>query len=246
MLLRCQNVTKSFRTREGAVTPLNGVTFSVQSGETVVITGKSGAGKSVLLSLLCGLDTPSSGEIVVRGESQSGMSMSRRNRLRYSDIALIFQNHNLIASWTVLENVEASLIHESEPGRRKRERAREILSRLGLGGRLRHLPHQLSMGEQQRVAVARALIRDPGLILADEPTGDVDPETAREVMDLLFRAKDEKGAALVAATHGHFPTDRSDRLYVLEGGRLAARVSQRPVNASPGGEAKSGQGDFKQ
>jgi ABC-type lipoprotein export system ATPase subunit len=220
MLLECRELTKSFRTREGAFMPLDGVTFSVQAGEKVVITGKSGAGKSVLLSLLCGLDDASSGEIVYRGEAVNRFSALAWNRLRSSEIGIVFQNHNLIASWTVLENVEASLIHESGAPGQKRERSADILSRLGLGRRLNHLPHQLSMGEQQRTAVARTLIRDPKLILADEPIGDVDPETGLEIMNLLYQAVDEKGATLIAATHGHFPLDGMDRVYVLKDGKI--------------------------
>jgi putative ABC transport system ATP-binding protein len=225
MLLSCRNITKSFRTQEGLVTPLDDVTFSVQAGEKAVITGKSGAGKSVLLSLICGLDDPTSGEIVYRGESASKFSASGWNRLRSSEIGIIFQNHNLIASWTVLENVETSLIDESVPAGQRREKAADMLSRLGLGRRLHHLPHQLSMGEQQRVAVARTLIRNPKLILADEPIGDVDPETGGEIMNLLYQAVEKNGATLIAATHGHFPLDGMDRVYVLEGGQMHIRTS---------------------
>jgi putative ABC transport system ATP-binding protein len=227
MLLICQNVTKSFQTHEGSVTPLDGMTFSVQSGEKVVITGKSGVGKSVLLSLLCGLDSPSSGEISYGGESTARFSAAEWNRLRLSEIGIVFQNHNLIASWTVIENVEASLIHESDSQKMKRRRAQEILSRLGLGRRLHHLPHQLSMGEQQRVAIARTLIRHPKLILADEPTGDVDSGTGHEIMNLLFQAVEDNNAALIVATHGHFTLDDMDRIYVLECGRLRPEPSNR-------------------
>jgi ABC-type lipoprotein export system ATPase subunit len=224
MLLECRELTKSFHIKEGSVMPLDGVTFSVQAGEKVVITGKSGAGKSVLLSLLCGLDDASSGEIVYRGEIVNEFSSNQWNRLRSSEIGIIFQSHNLIASWTLLENVEASLIHESVPAGQKREKATDMLSRLGLGRRLNHLPHQLSMGEQQRAAIARTLIRNPKLILADEPIGDVDPDTGREIMNLLYQAVDEKGATLIAATHGHFPLDGVDRVFVLEGGQLRSKT----------------------
>jgi putative ABC transport system ATP-binding protein len=220
MLLQCQNISKSFEICDEKITPLKSISFSADSGETVVIAGKSGAGKSVLLSLICGLDRPCSGEIVYRGESASGFSMSRWNRLRRSDISIVFQNCNLISSWTVLENVEAALVHESLSGKTRLERAKRILSRLGLGNRLQHLPHQLSLGEQQRVAVARTLIRNPRLILADEPTGEVDLETAREIIALLTRPVEENNAALLVATHGHFPLNRADRVYVLEDGRL--------------------------
>jgi ABC-type lipoprotein export system ATPase subunit len=227
MLLDCRRITKTFRTLEGVVTPLDGVTFSVQAGEKAVITGKSGAGKSVLLSLICGLDDMTSGEIVYRSETAGTFSASEWNRLRSSEIGIIFQNHNLITSWTVMENVEASLIHESEPRTRKRERAKEILSRLGLGRRLHHLPHQLSMGEQQRTAIARTLIRNPKLILADEPIGDVDPGTGGEIMKLLYQAVDKEGATLIAATHGHFPLNGMDRVYVLENGKLRQEHSNK-------------------
>ena len=225
MLLRCQNVSKSFETDGLKITPLEGITFSIDGGETLVISGLSGAGKSVLLALLCGLDRPSSGEILYQGESASGFSMLRWNRLRYSDIGIVFQNPNLIPSWTALENVKATLVRESISGKARRDKAGRLLSMLGLDRRLRHLPHQLSLGEQQRVAVARALIRRPRLILADEPTGEVDPETARKIIALLRRPVEENGAALLVATHGHFPTDWADRIHVLENGRLSSESS---------------------
>jgi putative ABC transport system ATP-binding protein len=220
-LVDCQSISKSFRIQKKWIAPLNDVSLSINAGERIVITGKSGAGKTVLFSLLCGLDRPDSGEIYYQGKPLSEFSMGHWARLRRMDVGIIFQNHNLIQSWTVLENVEAALMDQKE----RTDRARELLSQLGLSRRLNHLPHQLSMGEQQRVAVARTLVRQPGLILADEPTGDVDPETAKEIMDLLDMAVIQDKVALLVATHGNYPLNQADKVYILKEGRLTLKTS---------------------
>jgi putative ABC transport system ATP-binding protein len=219
-LLNCKNVAKSFTIHNELITPLTDISFTIHEREKIVITGKSGAGKSVLLSLLCGLDRPSSGEIYYRDAPFSQMSLSQLDQLRYSDIGIIFQNHNLVSSWTVLENVEAALVQTVLSKKIRHEQAKALLSNLGMEQRLHHLPHHLSMGEQQRVAIARTIIRCPRLILADEPTGDVDPETAREIIRLLYQAVDKENCTLLIATHGNFPLDDADRVFVLEKGKL--------------------------
>jgi putative ABC transport system ATP-binding protein len=215
MLLECRKVLKTFRVGGGAVTPLQSVSFSLRAGEIAVIAGRSGAGKSVLISLIAGLDRPDAGEILFHGHPDDSPSAVRSRR-----IGVLFQNHNLVSSWTALENVEAALVPGPLSRSESRCRAGRILSRLGLDKRTGHLPHQMSMGEQQRVAIARMMVLEPLLILADEPTGDVDAVTGGEIIRLLGEAVREWNAGLLVTTHGNFPLDAADTAYQLEEGRL--------------------------
>ena len=194
--------------------------MAVKPGEIVTITGRSGEGKSVLLWLLSGLDRPDSGQVVFMGRSLDGLSNRELARLRGDEIGIIFQNFNLVASWTAVENVESAMRHNGMNPQERRQKAVAALAELGLGERLDNLPAELSIGQQQRVAIARTLVNDPTLILADEPTGDVDPETAREIIDLLLAPVKEKGATLIVATHGNLPLDEAHRMLVLKEGRL--------------------------
>ena len=219
-LLACTNLSKSFQKQNQTLIILKQINLTVKPGERVVITGKSGAGKSVLLSLVSGMDRPSSGDIQFDGQSYQALSDDALNRLRIHDIGLIFQNLNLINSWTVLENVEAGMLGLSETKQSRRDIAITWLENVGLKDRLDHLPEHLSMGEQQRVAVVRTLIRKPRLIVADEPTGDLDNETAEIIIRMLNDAAREKKAALLVATHGNYPASQADRILHLENGVL--------------------------
>jgi putative ABC transport system ATP-binding protein len=219
-LLECRNLAKTFRVRGREIVVLSGVEFAVKPGEIITITGRSGEGKSVLLWLLSGLDRPDSGQVVFKGRSLAGFSNRELARLRRDEIGIIFQNFNLVASWTAVENVESAMRHNGMSPQERRRKAVAALAELGLGDRLDNLPAELSIGQQQRVAIARTLANDPKLILADEPTGDVDPETAREIIDLLLAPVKEKGATLVVATHGNFPLDEAHRVLVLKNGSL--------------------------
>lgn len=214
-LVVCQNVTKKFKVRGGCKVVLNRVNLSLDKGETALITGRNGAGKSVFLSLVSGLDRPSGGEICWRNRRYSDLSNHQLSRLRACEIGMIFQNHNLIPSWTALENVEAGMIHMSCSHRKRRDAAMEWLSEAGLQDKMDELPHQLSMGEQQRVAVVRTLIRKPQLVLADEPTGDLDEETAQVIVQMLTRAVRENQSSFLIATHGNFPTSFNAK-YIMQ------------------------------
>jgi putative ABC transport system ATP-binding protein len=218
-LLTCTGVTKAFATRRGAVPVLQGIDLAVTTGEVLVIRGRSGAGKSTLLHLLGGLDLPTAGEIALDGTPYAGLSTAARAALRRARIGIIFQSFNLIPTWTARENVEAALLHTPTPPAERRARAEALLASLGLSDRADHLPGELSAGQQQRVAVARALLNDPPLLLADEPTGDVDPDTGAEIVDLLLAHA--RGRTLVVATHGAFPLDRATRVLTLRDGVLA-------------------------
>jgi lipoprotein-releasing system ATP-binding protein len=221
-LLSCKNVSKYFLIRDQVLAPLKNIHFFIPEGRKTVITGKSGAGKSVLLMLLSGLDHPNFGDIFFQGQALSGMSAGELNRMRAVSIGIIFQKHNLIPSWTVQENILAALISHHNPASWGKERIHGLLNEMGLIERLNHLPHQLSMGERQRVAIARVLVRQPRLILADEPTGDVDPDTAEGINRLLIETAERSHAALLVATHGIFSADGIDTMYELNDGRLTA------------------------
>ena len=220
-LLKCRNLHKDFTVRGKRIAVLKGVDLSVARGEVVAISGRSGAGKSVLLWLLSGLDRPTSGEVIFEGHSLGNLSNIELAQLRRDRVGIIFQNFNLIASWTALENVEAALHPNERAEEARQQKAISILSDLGLGDRMDNLPAELSIGEQQRVAVARTLANDPILILADEPTGDVDPETAQEIIEMLTAPVKERGATLIVATHGNFPLDAADRVLMLRDGELS-------------------------
>jgi len=222
-VLECNSLIKEFTVGGKTIAVLNGINFSINRGESVVIRGRSGAGKSILLWLLCGLEQPTSGEILFEGQSLNSLSNSQLASLRHNKIGIIFQNFNLIASWTALENVESALLHSDHTKKAKLKKAAEILTELGLEQRLNNLPAELSIGEQQRVAVARTLINEPSLILADEPTGDVDPETAKEIIQMLKQPVKERGASLLVTTHGNFPLKEADRILSLENGLILSK-----------------------
>ena len=226
-LLRCQDVSKTFQTSQKKLEVLNNIEFHICSGETILLFGKSGQGKSVLLSMLCGLDDPTSGNIYFDGVWLRSCTPKQLESIRRTHIGIIFQNLNLIPSWTAIENVEAALEDILTSPKTKRKRAQALLEEIGLADRLNHLPGELSMGEQQRVAIARTLIREPKLILADEPTGDLDAETAEQIV-YLFRSYIQKtNAALFVATHGSFPDIHFDRTLILHHGTVS-QLSDKP------------------
>ena len=220
-LLRCQDVSKTFRASQQKLEVLNNIEFHIYSGETILLFGKSGQGKSVLLSMLCGLDSPTHGDIYFNGVYLSSCTLKQLEIIRRTQIGIVFQNLNLIPSWTAVENVEAALEDILASPKTKRKCAQALLEEMGLADRLNHLPNELSMGEQQRVAIARTLIREPKLILADEPTGDLDAETAEQIVYLLRSYIQKTNAALFVATHGCFPDMHFDRTLILNNGTLA-------------------------
>ena len=216
LFLQCKKITKVFHSRNDILRILNGIDFSLRRSETVCIQEKSGAGKSVFLSLLSGLSRPTSGEIIIKNRDLNALSTNDLSELRRQTISVIFQNYNLVSYWTALENVEAAY-----PGADNQEdEAKALLVRLGLERNFNSFPGELSMGEQQRVALARTLIKRPELIIADEPTSEVDDSTAAIIVDLLLREVSERNAALIVATHGCFPVKRADKLYTLKDGKL--------------------------
>ncbi len=195
---------------------LNGLTFSVEKGEWVALMGPSGSGKSTLLGLVAALETPTSGRVVLDGVDVSHASERDLARVRNQSIGVVFQSFNLIPSLTALENVEAPLYVQRAPD--TRARARRLLERVGLADRLHHRPHQLSGGQQQRVAIARALVTNPALVVADEPTGNLDSHASTDVLDLLAELRDELGLTILMVTHDADTAARADRvLHLVDG-----------------------------
>jgi predicted ABC-type transport system involved in lysophospholipase L1 biosynthesis ATPase subunit len=199
---------------------LQGIDLRVRRGEALVIVGASGAGKSTLLHLLGGLDAPSAGDVSLDGVSLFEMSGVERTRLRNEKLGFVFQSYNLLPELDALENV--CLPAMLQAGNRAEERARgaELLKAVGLGERSEHRPTELSGGEQQRVAIARALMNRPGLLLADEPTGNLDSKTGEAILDLLWRMRQESGTTLVMVTHDEHIAKRGERILEIADGRI--------------------------
>jgi putative ABC transport system ATP-binding protein len=219
-VVEAENVHRSLKLGPREVRILRGVSLQVAAGEWVALTGPSGSGKSTLLGLLAGLDRPSSGRLWLEGEDISALPEGRLARLRNQKLGVIFQAFHLIPTLTAQENVEAPLYI----GPRRREAARlaqQMLARVGLAERGGHLPHQLSGGEQQRVAIARALVAGPRLLLADEPTGNLDSAASRQVLSLLAALREQMGLTIVMVTHAPQVAALADRRLHLVDGQLA-------------------------
>lgn len=219
-ILSCKHVSKSFTRNKQQVAVLKDINFSLKAGEIVVIRGQSGAGKSVLISVLAGLLRPDSGIINFKDFQIDNLSTSELAKLRLNEIGVVFQSHNLLSSRTALENVMVRSFGENGKASSHQKQAMEILTRLGLSSRVDHFPFEMSLGEQQRVAIARLLMAAPRLILADEPTGDVDPATAAEIIRLLLDIVKKNQAGMVITTHGHFPLEIAHQVFELKDGQL--------------------------
>jgi predicted ABC-type transport system involved in lysophospholipase L1 biosynthesis ATPase subunit len=218
---RAVELSRTYGKSAAPVHALRGVTFEVRRGERVALLGRSGSGKSTLLNLLAGLDRPSGGRVEVAGRDLGRLSSGQLARHRRSAVGVVFQSFNLISSRTALENVELPLIFAGRPPGERRAACRRALEQVGLGQRLYHRPTELSGGEQQRVAVARALVNSPALLLADEPTGNLDSTTAAEVVALLDDFVRARGGALLLVTHDEELARRcTDRVLRLHDGRL--------------------------
>ncbi len=204
------------------LTILHDISFAIESGESVAIVGSSGSGKSTLLGLMAGLDAPSSGSVTVNGVDLFALDEDGRAALRGRSMGFVFQSFQLLPMLTALENVMLPI--ELLGGADARPRAQRILERVGLGERIAHYPRQLSGGEQQRVAIARAFVTEPALLLADEPTGNLDSATGANVIELLFALNRERGTTLVLVTHDAALAQRCGRMLRLDAGRLVANA----------------------
>jgi lipoprotein-releasing system ATP-binding protein len=220
-VLRCQNLSKVYESGPISVEVLQGVNFSIDAGCKVAIVGASGSGKSTLMHLLGGLDVPNTGTVQVCGEDMSKLSDAGRGRLRNQSLGFIYQFHHLLPEFTALENVAMPLFLRGGSIQQATEQAQEYLSKVGLADRVQHKPTELSGGERQRVAIARALVTKPKVILADEPTGNLDRKNALQVQQLMLELNEELGTAVIIVTHDHAIADSMSKTYVLDDGNLS-------------------------
>lgn len=222
MLIEANNLHKRYVLKRHELRVLQGADLSVDVGETVAVVGRSGAGKSTLLHILGGIDRPDkgSGKVLIDGEDLYGLSGGRRSRIRATRIGFVFQSYHLLNEMDVIENVMLPARGIGIRNAATQARAMELLDAVGVGDRAHHTPMELSGGEQQRVALARALINDPAIVLADEPTGNLDGETGGTVLDLLFALTKDRGHALVMVTHNPEIASTCDRMLRLDEGLL--------------------------
>ncbi len=224
-VLECRNVARRFREGNSVLEVLSGVNLSIRPAERVAIVGASGSGKTTLLQILGGLDNPDDGEVLVNGNAIHGGNETARGALRNRYIGFVYQFHHLLPEFTAEENVAMPLLIRRVPRSEALEEARDLLGRVGLGERLTHKPGELSGGERQRAAVARALITRPKLVLADEPTGNLDAGNGEHVLGLMLELNREFETSLVIVTHDLSIAERMDRVLVLEDKRISDRTA---------------------
>lgn len=229
-MLNVQRLTKTYPTAAGPLTVLHEVSFSLAAGSTCAIVGPSGSGKTTLLGLCAGLDQPSTGGVQLDGREIGGMTEDQRAQVRNECVGFVFQNFQLIPTLTAQENVLVPL--ELRGGKVETGRAAELLERVGLGHRLDHYPTQLSGGEQQRVALARAFINRPRILFCDEPTGNLDGDTAHAMTDLIFGLNRERGTTLVLVTHDLELARRTQRIFRLRGGHVVSDEQNVPASTT--------------
>jgi putative ABC transport system ATP-binding protein len=240
-ILEVHGLTRSFSNGQHALTVLRDVSFTLAVGETCAVVGPSGSGKTTLLGLCAGLDLPSSGTVRLAGHDLGTLDEDGRARVRNEAVGFVFQSFQLLPTLTALENV--MLPAELRGNRKARDRARELLAEVGLGDRLGHFPAQLSGGEQQRVAIARAFVNQPRILFADEPTGNLDGDTAHHVVDMLFSLNAAAGTALVLVTHDHELARRARQVIRLRAGSVVEHLGVVETS-SPTGASQPRKAEF--
>ena len=222
MIIQAQKVKKTYRSGNLRVDALKGIDLAVEKGEMVAIMGQSGCGKTTLLNCLAGLDSIDEGDIFIRGDNLRDLSDNERTAYRARHMGFVFQEFNLLPVLSAVENVELPMLVSRTPSKKARKRALEMLELVGLSDRAQHRPAELSGGQRQRVTIARALTNDPAIVWADEPTGNLDSETALEVMDLLYRLNRENGQTFVVVTHALDVGQRANRIIRMRDGRIVS------------------------
>src|SRR6202042_2278067 len=230
-MYKLTNVTKDYPKGRETVHALRGVNVEIPDGEWMAIQGPTGHGKTTLLQILGGLDRPTSGSVDFDGRDLARTRETAMTKVRANSIGFIFQTFNLIPTLSAQENVETALVPLGVSGASRRARAAEALNSLGLGDRLRHLPGELSGGQQQRVAIARALVKEPTVLLADEPTGNLDVDTRDEIIGLLEKLWQDNHLTMIMVTHDSSVARRAQRLGILQNGKLSIRVDTRKAKA---------------
>jgi len=220
LIIQARNIKKIYRTGPLRIEALSGINLAILSGEMIAIMGQSGCGKTTLLNCLSGLDIIDEGDILIRGHNLRDLSETERTAYRAKYMGFIFQDFNLLPVLTAVENVELPMLISKVARRKARVRALEMLDLVGLSARAQHLPAELSGGQRQRVTIARALTNDPTIVWADEPTGNLDSETALEIMDLLCRLNQEHGQTFVIVTHATEVGKRANRIITMRDGRI--------------------------
>ena len=219
-MIVANSLTRKYHSGDSQITVLDALSIDIQQGEKVAILGRSGSGKSTLLNLIAGLDTPTSGSLIVNGKEPATLNSADKAAFRLQEVGVVFQSFQLIQQRTAYQNIELPLILAGVPSRERREKVRDLLKSVGLEKRSRHRPKQLSGGEQQRIAVARAMVNDPQVILADEPTGNLDTTNSRQVMDLMLTMADARQSTLCLITHDELLANQvADRVIMLRDGK---------------------------
>ena len=222
-MIVANSLTRKYHSGASQITALDALTINIQQGEKVAILGRSGSGKSTLLNLIAGLDTPTSGSLTVNGKEPAALDSADKAAFRLKEIGVVFQSFQLVQQRTAYQNIELPLILAGVPRQKRREKVRDLLKAVGLEKRSRHRPKQLSGGEQQRIAVARAMVNDPQVILADEPTGNLDTANSQQVMDLILAMTEARNSTLCVITHNEsLAKEVTDRVIVLQDGKLVS------------------------
>jgi len=226
-LIEFRNVVKAYGQGEAEVRALDGVDFKVRDGEFVAVMGSSGSGKSTTMNILGCLDAPTSGEYLFRGVDVSDLDRNQRARLRRNYLGFVFQGFNLLKRTSALANVELPMIYRKMPARERRRRAKQALEAVGLADRMHHSSSEMSGGQQQRVAIARAIATDPAILLADEPTGNLDSERSHDIMKLLDRLNREHGITILLVTHETDMADYAKRQVMFKDGKIVSDTGVR-------------------
>ena len=232
MMIQAEELTKVYQMGDNEVRALNGTSFTINKGEMLAIMGPSGSGKSTLMSIIGCLDVPTGGSYMLDGVAVENMGESELAEIRGRKIGFVFQQFNLLARTSALENVMLPLTYAGISGKERNNRAMKALERVSLGDRTHHAPNELSGGQQQRVAIARALVNQPAILLADEPTGALDSKTGVEIMELFQNLHKESGQTVILVTHDSYVARHTDRIIKLSDGRIVSdEVNQHPIKA---------------